>query len=162
MTVIEGHLRAPAGRIALVAARFNELIVEPLIHGARDALRRHGVAETSITVVRCPGSFELPLTCQQLLRAGDRAQPAYAGIVALGCVIRGATAHFEYVSASATQGLQRVSLDSGVPIAFGVLTVDNLDQAFERAGSKAGNKGAEAALALLEQIDLGRALAGDA
>lgn len=154
MTVIEGHLRAPAGRIALVAARFNELTVEPLIAGARDALRRHGVAEESLTLVRCPGSFELPLTCQQLLRSGD-----YAGIVALGCVIRGATAHFEYVSASATQGLQRVSLDSGVPIAFGVLTVDNLDQAFERAGSKAGNKGAEAALALLEQIDLGRALA---
>ena len=160
MTVIEGHLRAPAGRIALVAARFNELIVEPLINGARDALRRHGVAETSISVVRCPGSFELPLTCQQLLRGGG--QPGYVGIVALGCVIRGATAHFEYVSASATQGLQRVSLDSGVPIAFGVLTVDNLDQAFERAGSKAGNKGAEAALALLEQIDLGRALAGAA
>jgi 6,7-dimethyl-8-ribityllumazine synthase len=154
MTVIEGHLRAPAGSIALVAARFNELVVEPLIAGARDALRRHGVAEDSLTVVRCPGSFELPLTCQQLLRGGD-----YVGIVALGCVIRGATAHFEYVSAAATQGLQRVSLESGVPIAFGVLTVDNLDQAFERAGSKAGNKGAEAALALLEQIDLGRALA---
>ncbi len=154
MTVIEGHLRAPAGSIALVAARFNELIVEPLIAGARDALRRHGVAEDSLTLVRCPGSFELPLACQQLLRRGD-----YVGIVALGCVIRGATAHFEYVSGAATQGLQRVSLESGVPIAFGVLTVDTLDQAFERAGSKAGNKGAEAALALLEQIDLGRALA---
>lgn len=155
MTVIEGHLRAPAGRIGLVAARFNELIVDPLVHGARDTLLRHGVAADAITLLRCPGAFELPLCCQQLLRRGG-----YAGIVALGCVIRGATAHFEHVCAAASNGLLRVSLDTGVPIAFGVLTVDTLDQAFERAGSKAGNKGAEAALALLEQIDLLQSMSG--
>ena len=155
MSIIEGHLRAPDGDIVLVAARFNELIVNPLVEGARDALIRHGVDAKRIHTVRCPGSFELPLTCQTL--ASSR---RYAGIVALGCVIRGATAHFEYVSGAAAQGLLRVSMDTGVPVAFGVLTVENLDQAFERAGSKAGNKGAEAALALLEQIDLQRQLAG--
>lgn len=155
MSHIEGHLRAPDGDIVLAAARFNELIVNPLIDGARDALIRHGVDPARITTVRCPGAFELPLTCQSLARSGR-----YAGIVALGCVIRGATAHFEYVSGAAAQGLLRVSMDSAVPVAFGVLTVDTLDQAFERAGSKAGNKGAEAALALLEQIDLQRQLTG--
>lgn len=154
MSIIEGHLSAPDGNIVLVAARFNELIVNPLVDGARDALVRHGVPAERITVVRCPGAFELPLTCQQL--AGSK---RYVGIVALGCVIRGATAHFEYVSGAAAQGLLRVSMDTGIPVAFGVLTVDNLDQAFERAGSKAGNKGAEAALALIEQIDLQRQLA---
>jgi len=154
MSIIEGHLSAPNGEIVLVAARFNELIVNPLIDGARDALVRHGLSAEKISVVRCPGSFELPLTCQQLASSGR-----YAGIVALGCVIRGATAHFEYVSSAATQGLLRVSMDTGVPVAFGVLTVENLDQAFERAGSKAGNKGAEVAMALIEQIDLQRQLA---
>lgn len=155
MSVFEGQLRAPAGRIAIVATRFNELIVDRLLAGAQDALRRHGVADASIDVLRCPGAFELPLSCQQLLRSRKP-----VGVIALGCVIRGATTHFEHVCNAASSGLLRVSLDSGVPIAFGVLTVDNLDQAFERAGSKAGNKGAEAAAALLEQIDLGARLGG--
>ena len=153
MSEYEGHLRAPNGRIAIVAARFNELVVEPLIAGARDALRRHGVAADDVDLLRCPGAYELPLSCQQLL-----ARSEHVGVVALGCVIRGATTHYEHVCNAASNGLLRVSLDSGVPIAFGVLTVDSLDQAFERAGSKAGNKGAEAAIALLEQIDLGRQL----
>ena len=155
MSTFEGHLRAPDGEIALVAARFNELIVNPLVEGARDTLIRHGLAADRITTIRCPGSFELPLTCQSAVRSGR-----FVGVVALGCVIRGATAHFEYVSAAAAQGLLRVSMESAVPVAFGVLTVENLEQAFERAGSKAGNKGAEAAMALLEQIDLQRQLCG--
>lgn len=153
MHTIEGAFRAPQGRIAILASRFNELVVGPLIEGARDCLRRHGAVEDQLELVRVPGAFELPWAAKQLAESGR-----YVGIVALGCVIRGATAHFDYVAGGAANGLMQVSTQSGLPIGFGVLTVDTLEQALERAGSKAGNKGADAALAVLEQLDLLRRL----
>ena len=156
MTVqsIEGQLQAPKdARFAIVAARFNEFIVDRLVDGAVDALRRHGVSEGRISVVRVPGAFEIPVACRQL--AQSRKVDA---IIALGCVIRGATAHFEYVSSAATSGCAQVATSTGVPVIFGVLTTDSIEQAIERAGTKAGNKGFEAALAAIEMINLGRAL----
>lgn len=149
MDCIEGGFAAPSGRIALLASRFNELIVERLIAGARDALLRHGMDDARLTLVRAPGAFELPLLADRLAASGR-----YQAIVALGCVIRGDTAHFDYVAGGAANGLMRVSLDRGIPIGFGVLTVDTLEQALDRAGGKAGNKGAEAALAVIEQCHL--------
>lgn len=149
MQILEGSFATPAGRIALVAARFNEFIVEPLVQGARDCLLRHGVADTSLTLIRVPGAYELAFACDQVA-AGGR----HAGIIALGCVIRGATAHFEHVAGAAGGGLQHVALKHGVPLAFGVLTVESIEQAIERAGTKAGNKGAEAAMALIEMMNL--------
>ena len=157
MDSIEGDLRAPVGRIALLAARFNDLVVERLITGARDALVRHGVDEDALTLVRAPGAFELPLTAEKLAASGR-----YAAIVALGCVIRGDTAHFDYVAGGAANGLMQVSLDHGIPVGFGVLTTNTLEQALERAGGKAGNKGADAALAVIEQLNLLQQLEGDA
>lgn len=149
MDCIEGGFAAPSGRIALLASRFNELIVERLVAGARDVLLRHGLESEQLTLVRAPGAFELPLLADRLAASGR-----YRAIVALGCVIRGDTAHFDYVAGGAANGLMRVSLDRGVPIGFGVLTVDTLEQALDRAGGKAGNKGAEAALAVIEQCHL--------
>lgn len=149
MQILEGSFAPPAGRIALVAARFNEFIVEPLVAGARDCLLRHGVADSDLTLVRVPGAYELAFACDRLAASGR-----YAGLIALGCVIRGATAHFEYVSGAAGSGLQQVALKHAVPLAFGVLTVESIEQAIERAGTKAGNKGAEAALALIEMMNL--------
>ena len=154
IATFEGDLIAPAdARFALVAARFNSFIVQSLINGAVDALRRHGVPETSIDLIWTPGSFELPLATQRLA-ASER----YDGIVALGAVIRGGTPHFEYVAGECTKGLASVSLRYDIPIGFGVLTVDTIDQAVERAGTKAGNKGAEAALSVLEMVSLLRRL----
>lgn len=140
-------------RVALVAARFNSFIVQSLVNGAIDALRRHGVPEAQIDLIWTPGSFELPLAAQRLA-ASER----YQGIVALGAVIRGGTPHFEYVAGECTKGLASVSLRYNIPIGFGVLTVDSIDQAIERAGTKAGNKGAEAALSVLEMVSLLRQL----
>ncbi|HAS52289.1 MAG TPA: 6,7-dimethyl-8-ribityllumazine synthase [Gammaproteobacteria bacterium] len=142
-------------RFALVAARFNSFIVQNLIDGAVDALRRHGVAEASIDLIWTPGSFELPLAAQRLA-ASER----YDGIVALGAVIRGGTPHFEYVAGECVKGLASVSLEYDLPIGFGVLTVDTIEQAVERAGTKAGNKGVEAAMAMLEMVSLLRRLEG--
>ena len=154
LTTIEGDFTPlPDARIALVAARFNSFIVRGLIDGAADTLRRHGVPETSIDLIWTPGSFELPLAAQRLA-ASER----YDGIVALGAVIRGGTPHFEYVAGECTKGLASVSLRYDIPIGFGVLTVDTIDQAVERAGTKAGNKGAEAALSVLEMVSLLRRL----
>ncbi len=153
MERIEGDFSAPRGRIALLASRFNELVVARLIDGARDALQRHGVAEEQLTLVRVPGAFELPLTADKLAASGR-----FEAIVALGCVIRGDTAHFDYVAGGAANGLMQVSLDHGLPVGFGVLTVDTLEQALDRAGAKAGNKGADAALAVIEQLNLVRQL----
>jgi 6,7-dimethyl-8-ribityllumazine synthase len=151
---IEGQLVAPKGaRFGIVAARFNEFIVDRLVDGALDALRRHGVADDQVVLVRVPGAFEIPVACRQL--AQSRKVDA---IVALGCVIRGATAHFEYVSSAATSGCSQVATSSGVPVIFGVLTTDSIEQAIERAGTKAGNKGAEAAIAALEMASLLRSL----
>jgi 6,7-dimethyl-8-ribityllumazine synthase len=146
---IEGVFAAGEARFALVASRFNSFVVESLIAGAIDTLRRHGVADAQITLVRSPGAFELPLVVQKVAASGN-----YDAIVALGAVIRGGTPHFEYVAGECTKGIAQVSLASGLPIAFGVLTVDTIEQAIERAGTKAGNKGAEAALSALEMVSL--------
>ena len=144
---IEGKLAAQGLKIALVASRFNDIIVDRLVGGAVDYLTRHGLEKENLTLVRIPGAFELPLVCRKLAKSGK-----YDGIVALGAIIRGATPHFDFVASEATKGIASVSLDSGVPIGFGLLTTDSIEQAVERAGSKAGNKGVEAAAALLETI----------
>jgi 6,7-dimethyl-8-ribityllumazine synthase len=153
---LEGALVPPDGaRFAIVAARFNSFIVERLVDGALDALRRHGVADDRITVVRVPGSWEIPLVCQRLARSG-----ALNAVIAVGAVIRGATAHFDYVAGEVAKGVFSASMQSGVPIAFGVLTTDTIEQAVERAGTKAGNKGWDAALSAIEMVSLERAFAG--
>jgi 6,7-dimethyl-8-ribityllumazine synthase len=151
---LEGSLSAPQGaRFAVVAARFNELIVERLVEGALDALRRHGVPDANVVLARAPGAFELPLLCQRLAASGK-----VDAVIALGCVIRGATPHFDYVAGEAAKGCGSVAMATGVPVAFGVLTTETIEQAVERAGTKAGNKGADAALAAIEMVSLGRAL----
>ena len=147
MKTIEGKLQAQGLKFVIVATRFNDIIVDRLISGATDYLVRHGGAEKDITLVRVPGAFEMPVVCQKLA-AGKK----YDGILALGAVIRGATPPVDYVAGEATKGLAQVALASGVPIGFGLLTTDNLEQAIERAGSKSGNKGADAAAAVLETI----------
>ena len=144
---IEGQLAAQGLKIVIVASRFNDFIVDRLVGGAVDYLTRHGAERENITIVRIPGAFELPVVCQKLAQKGG-----IHGIVALGAVIRGATPHFDFVANEATKGLAHVSLQTGVPVGFGLLTTDTLEQAVERAGSKAGNKGVEAAAALLETI----------
>jgi 6,7-dimethyl-8-ribityllumazine synthase len=151
---IEGQLLAPKGaRFGIVAARFNEFIVDRLVDGALDALRRHGIADEQVTLVRVPGAFEIPVAVRQLAQSGK-----LDAIIALGCVIRGATAHFEYVSSAATSGCAQVATSTGVPVIFGVLTTDSIEQAIERAGTKAGNKGAESAIAAIEMASLVRSL----
>ena len=147
--VIEGLLQGSNKRTAIVVARFNSFVTEKLVEGAVDCLVRHGLLEDTITLVRVPGSWEIPLVVQKLARSGK-----YDGIVALGAVIRGDTPHFDYVSAEVSKGIATVSLDTGVPVAFGVLTTDTTDQAMERAGIKAGNKGWDAAQTLIEMMDL--------
>lgn len=153
MKILEGDFTATNARVALVATRFNDFIVDRLVSGARDALVRHGVAEEAITTVRVPGAWELPIVVDRLAASGD-----YDAVVALGCVIRGGTPHFEYVAGECAKGLSQVATQRGVPVAFGVLTTDTIEQAIERAGTKAGNKGAEAALSALEMISLLRLL----
>ena len=147
ITTIAGQLDAKDLRIAIVATRFNDFIVDRLVGGALDYLERHGLDTAKATLVRIPGAFELPLVCQKLVQSKK-----YDGIVALGAVIRGATPHFDYVCAEASKGIAQAMLQSGTPIGFGLLTCDTIDQAIERAGSKAGNKGVEAAEAMLETI----------
>jgi 6,7-dimethyl-8-ribityllumazine synthase len=151
--IIEGELLARDLRFAIVAARFNDFVVEPLIRGALDALRRHGVGDKQIDIVRVPGAFDIPIVARKLALSHG-----YAALVALGCVIRGQTPHFEYVAGECAGGIARIALESGVPIAFGVLTTDNAEQAVDRAGGKAGNKGADAALVALEMANLLRRL----
>lgn len=143
---ISGQMDAGGLEIAIVAARFNDFIVDRLISGAVDYFRRHGLSG-EIALVRVPGAFELPLICQKLAKSGK-----YQGILALGAVIRGATPHFDYICAEATKGIAQSMLQSGVPIGYGLLTCDTIEQAIERAGTKAGNKGADSAAALLETI----------
>lgn len=145
INIIEGKLDAGGLKIAIIASRFNDFIVDRLISGAVDCLVRHGAAEADLTIIRTPGAFELPLICQRAAASGK-----YHGIVALGAIIRGSTPHFDYVAAEASKGLAQVSLKNDLPVGFGILTTDNLEQAIERAGSKAGNKGVEAALSVLE------------
>jgi len=144
---IEGQLDAKGLKFAIVAARFNDFIVDRLISGAVDYLVRHGASKDDLTLVRLPGAFELPIAAQKLARSGS-----YDGIVVLGAVIRGATPHFDYVCNECAKGVAQASMESGVPMGFGLLTCDSLDQAIERAGSKGGNKGVEAASALLETV----------
>jgi 6,7-dimethyl-8-ribityllumazine synthase len=149
----EGDLSDARGRFAIVASRFNSLVVERLLSGAVGALRQHGVADENLHIVWVPGAFEIPLAVRQLAAGGG-----VDGIVALGCVIRGATPHFEYVAGTCADSLARVQTEYGVPVGFGVLTVEHLEQALERAGSKGGNKGVDAALAVLEMASLARKL----
>ena len=155
MTVetIEGAMIVENARFCLVVARFNSFIVESLLAGAIDTLKRHGAVEEDITVVRVPGAFEMPLALEKIAAKGQ-----YDAIVALGAVIRGGTPHFDYVAGECVKGMAQVSLSHGVPIAFGVLTVDSIEQAIERAGTKAGNKGAEATLSAIEMVNLLRQL----
>lgn len=143
-------------RFALVASRFNELVTERLVAGAKGCLTQHGVADSQIDVIWVPGAWELPTAALWAVRRGG-----YDGIIALGCVIRGETPHFDYVAGGAAQGLQAVARESGIPVAFGVLTTDTSDQAMARAGGKGGNKGWEAALSILEMVDLRRQLEAD-
>ena len=149
----EGDRLARDARFAIVASRFNDFIVDSLIRGALSCLRRHGASDADIEIVRVPGSYEMPLAVDRLA-AARRAD----GIIALGAVIRGATPHFEYVAGECVRGLSAASRTHGVPVGFGILTVDTLEQAIERAGTKAGNKGEEAALAVIEMVNLLRRL----
>jgi len=147
--VHEGDFAPPTGRFALVAARFNGPIVEDLVAGALDGLRRHGVADNAIDLVRVPGSFEIPLVAQRLALS-----KRYAAVITLGAVIRGETDHYDHVASQTAAGVARAALESGVPVIFGILTTDTLEQAINRAGAKSGNKGFEAALAAIEMVHL--------
>ena len=153
INVKEGALVVRDARIALLVSRFNSFVVESLLEGAIDTLKRHGADDADIHLIRVPGAFEMPLVAQRLAAAGG-----YDAIIAIGAVIRGGTPHFEYVAGECTKGLASVSLRHDVPVAFGVLTVDTIEQAIERAGAKAGNKGAEAALSAIEMVSLLRRL----
>lgn len=151
--LIEGQLDASGVRIGIVAARFNDLFVQQLITGARDTFLRLGGRETDITTVRVPGSYELPLACRELAKSGR-----VDAIVALGVVIRGATTHYDLVVSAASSGLQQIMADTGIPLGFGVVTAEDLNQAMERCGSKAGNKGADATNAAIEMLHVVRQL----
>lgn len=158
MKIIEGRLvLPPAVRIAVVASRFNHFIVDRLVDGALDAIARHGGEDADVTLVRVPGAWEIP---SAVARIAKSAKAAPAAIIALGAVIRGSTPHFDYVAGEVTKGIATVSLDSGVPIAMGILTTDTIEQAIERAGTKAGNKGWEAAVSAIEMISLDASLRG--
>jgi 6,7-dimethyl-8-ribityllumazine synthase len=147
LKTIEGQLNASGLKFALVATRFNDFIVDKLVGGAVDYLVRHGANREDMTLVRLPGAFEMPVVAKKLAQKGE-----YDAIICLGAVIRGSTPHFDFVANEVSKGLAQVALDSGIPVGFGVLTTDTLEQAIERAGSKAGNKGVEAASAALESV----------
>jgi 6,7-dimethyl-8-ribityllumazine synthase len=146
---LQGDSAADGARVAVVAARFNSFVVDKLVSGALDTLREQGVADEDITLVRAPGAFELPLVVQSLLEDED-----YDAVIALGAVIRGETPHFDFVAGECARGLSQVALETGIPVAFGVLTCDTAEQALERAGGKAGNKGVDAAMTALEMANL--------
>jgi 6,7-dimethyl-8-ribityllumazine synthase len=151
--VLEGHLSATGLRFAIVVSRFNSFITERLLGGAMDALRRAGAAEDMIDLVKVPGSWEVPLVAGELAR-----QHRYDAVICLACVIRGETPHFDYVAAEAAKGIAHVAVETGVPVAFGVLTTNTLEQAIDRAGAKGGNKGADAAMTAIEMANLMRTL----
>jgi 6,7-dimethyl-8-ribityllumazine synthase len=146
-TIIEGTLATPSGRFAIIAARFNETVVSALTDGAIDAFKRHGVSEDRIDRYRVPGAFEIPLVARRIAKR-------YAAVVCLGCIIRGETDHYDHVAGAATSGLVQASNETGVPVIFGVLTTETLEQAIHRAGGKAGNKGYEAAVTAIEMANL--------
>jgi len=148
-----GSFDAKGEKIAIVASRFNDFVVGELLDGALDCLRRHGVDEADVDTAWVPGSFEIPLAARRLVASGR-----YAAVVCLGCLIQGDTPHFGYIASEVTKGIAQISLDSGVPVAYGIITADTLEQAIERAGTKAGNKGFDAAMSALEMIDLWRAI----
>ncbi|MBW1903008.1 MAG: 6,7-dimethyl-8-ribityllumazine synthase [Deltaproteobacteria bacterium] len=147
--ILEGQLLAEGLRFAIVASRFNDFICSRLVEGAMDALKRHGATEEQVILVKVPGAFETPLAAKKLAESGQ-----YDAVICLGAVIRGATPHFDYVAAEVSKGIANVALESNVPVTFGVLTTDTLEQAIERAGSKSGNKGSEAAIAAIEMANL--------
>ena len=151
--IIEGGLLAGGLRFAFIAARFNDFVVEPLLRGALDALKRHGATEQQIEIVRVPGAFDIPIVARKLALSRR-----YDALIALGAVVRGETPHFDYVAGECASGLARIALETGVPVAFGVLTTDTMAQAVDRAGGKGGNKGADAALAAMEMANLLRRL----
>jgi 6,7-dimethyl-8-ribityllumazine synthase len=151
--IIEGELLARDLRFAFVAARFNDLVVDPLIRGALDALKRHGAGDKQIEIVRVPGAFDIPIVARKLALSHR-----YDALITLGAVVRGQTPHFDYVAGECASGIARIALESGVPISFGVLTTDTMEQAMDRAGGKAGNKGADAALVAIEMANLLRRL----
>lgn len=153
MKTIEGDFTSVDGHYALVVTRFNGFVVDSLVGGALDALRRHGVGDDRLTVIRAPGAWELPLVVDRAAASGR-----YDAIIALGAVIRGGTPHFDYVAGECSKGLGQVAQQRSLPVAFGVLTVDSIEQAIERAGTKAGNKGAEAAMSAMEMVSLLRRL----
>ncbi|MCM0082239.1 6,7-dimethyl-8-ribityllumazine synthase [Geomonas sp. Red32] len=148
---IEGKLNAEGLKFGIVVGRFNSFIGERLLEGALDALIRHGANDADITVVRVPGAFEIPLAAKKLAAKGE-----FDGVICLGAVIRGSTPHFDYVASEVSKGIAHVSLDAGIPVAFGVLTTDTIEQAIERAGTKAGNKGFDAAVTVIETASLFR------
>ena len=154
-TTIEGTLSAAGLRFAIVASRFNGLIVEPLVAGAIDAIVRTGGSADNVTIVRCPGAWELPQVVRQVVERGG-----FDAVIALGAVIRGATPHFDYVAGEAARGIAGAAAGAAIPVSFGVLTTDTIEQALERAGTKAGNKGFDSAMAAIELANLFRALAG--
>ncbi|MBT1443393.1 6,7-dimethyl-8-ribityllumazine synthase [Shewanella sp. JM162201] len=150
MHILEGQIEAKSAKVAIVVSRFNSFVVESLLSGAIDTLKRFGqVSEDNITVVRVPGAFELPLAAKKVAASGK-----FDGIIALGAVIRGGTPHFDFVAGECNKGLAQVSLEFNTPVSFGVLTTDTIEQAIERSGTKAGNKGGEAALGLLEMVNV--------
>lgn len=151
MKVLEGNLVVEGAKIAIVGARFNEFIVSKLISGAQDGLVRHGVKDEDITLAWVPGAFEIPLAAKKLAMSGK-----YDAVICLGAVIRGATSHYDYVCAEVSKGIAAVSLEAGIPVMFGVVTTDNIEQAIERAGTKAGNKGYDCALGAIEMINLAK------
>ncbi len=155
MNIFEGKLVAEGIRVGVVAARFNEFIVSKLLSGCEDTLLRHGVQGEDLDVAWVPGAFEIPITAARMAKSGR-----YDAVIALGAVIRGSTSHYDYVCSEVSKGVAAAGLDSGVPVLFGVLTTDNLEQAIERAGTKAGNKGAECAQGAIEMVNLFRELKG--
>lgn len=154
MNEISGNFIQCQGRYAIIGSRFNHLITDKLIEGAKDTLIRHGINDNDIDLVWVPGAFEIPFTAKKLVDTGD-----YQAVITLGAVIRGATPHFDYVAGQCASGIARLNLESDVPVIFGVLTTETIEQAIERAGAKAGNKGADAAMTAMEMVSLGQQLA---
>ena len=149
MNVIEANFNASGKKFAIVVSRFNSFVVESLLEGAIDTLKRHGTNDADIEIVRVPGAFELPLAIQRMAKKGN-----YDAIIALGAVIRGGTPHFDFVAGECVKGMSMISLQADIPVSFGVLTVDTIEQAIERSGTKAGNKGAEATMSAIEMVNL--------
>ena len=149
MRIIEGMLRGEGKKFAIVVSRFNDFITSKLLDGALDCLHRHGVKNDDLSLIRVPGAFEIPLAAQKLAQSGN-----YDGVICLGAVIRGATTHYDYVCSEVSKGIAKVSLDTNIPVGFGIVTTENIEQAIERAGTKSGNKGYDTAMSVLEMADL--------